>query len=379
MLVLSRKQNESITIRDNIVLTVVDIRGDKVRLGIQTPEGVETYRKEIYDALQKEKKEKEGEEKVDETQKADAPPEVRLIIDDVDNALISPSSTAISGGPAETGEHISDTGILLFDDEDDEDDEDTTDAIDLSEASAGSQEPSLAHHTPPEQPVRIEYPGGQQSPEEPLHYEPGVYACVSVDRSQFTKLTDHIDIRSWFPHDKMVHPHPVAPDEQEDDSVMLWLRDEDMNKENPTLTKYRMSGAPLSSVHVKVGDSQSEKESIDMRELGVWIHIDADGTAITIEKQYDSMNPPDYHYVPDGKWMGNLVLKHPDPNAVQRYIKRLRSQIADAIAKKVDAVEKKKVAQSAIEAESTRLSELNGQIEDTTHLIRQLLSFAEGD
>jgi carbon storage regulator len=51
MLVLSRKKNESIVIDDRIVLTVVEIRGDKVRLGIEAPRDVPVHRKEIYDAI----------------------------------------------------------------------------------------------------------------------------------------------------------------------------------------------------------------------------------------------------------------------------------------------------------------------------------------
>ena len=54
MLVLSRQRDESIIIGDNIVVTVVDVRGDKVRLGIEAPREVSVHRREIYEAIQRE-------------------------------------------------------------------------------------------------------------------------------------------------------------------------------------------------------------------------------------------------------------------------------------------------------------------------------------
>jgi carbon storage regulator len=51
MLVLSRKKNESIVIDDRIVITVVEVRGDKVRLGIEAPRDVSIHRQEVFDAL----------------------------------------------------------------------------------------------------------------------------------------------------------------------------------------------------------------------------------------------------------------------------------------------------------------------------------------
>jgi len=51
MLVLSRKTNESIVIGENIVVTVVDIRGDKIRLGIEAPKHVSVHRREVYERI----------------------------------------------------------------------------------------------------------------------------------------------------------------------------------------------------------------------------------------------------------------------------------------------------------------------------------------
>ena len=54
MLVLSRKKNESIVIDGNIVITVVAVRGDKVRLGSQAPREVTVHRREVHDAIRRE-------------------------------------------------------------------------------------------------------------------------------------------------------------------------------------------------------------------------------------------------------------------------------------------------------------------------------------
>ena len=51
MLVLSRKRNESIVIDENIVITVVEVRGDKVRLGIEAPQEIPIHRSEVHDAI----------------------------------------------------------------------------------------------------------------------------------------------------------------------------------------------------------------------------------------------------------------------------------------------------------------------------------------
>jgi carbon storage regulator len=53
MLVLSRKKNESIVIDDRIKIVVVEIRGDKVRLGVEAPKEVPVHRQEVYDAIKR--------------------------------------------------------------------------------------------------------------------------------------------------------------------------------------------------------------------------------------------------------------------------------------------------------------------------------------
>jgi carbon storage regulator len=53
MLVLSRQRDEVVKIGDDIEVTVIDIRGDKVRLGFTAPKGVSVHRQEVYDAIQK--------------------------------------------------------------------------------------------------------------------------------------------------------------------------------------------------------------------------------------------------------------------------------------------------------------------------------------
>lgn len=53
MLVLSRHRDEKIMIGDDVVITIVDIRGDKVRLGIEAPGNVAVHRQEVYEAIQR--------------------------------------------------------------------------------------------------------------------------------------------------------------------------------------------------------------------------------------------------------------------------------------------------------------------------------------
>ena len=57
MLVLSRQRDETIIIGDNIEITVVDIRGDKVRLGVSAPKEISVHRKEVYEAIRRENRE----------------------------------------------------------------------------------------------------------------------------------------------------------------------------------------------------------------------------------------------------------------------------------------------------------------------------------
>ena len=54
MLVLSRQRDESIIIGDDVVITIVDVRGDKVRLGIAAPTEIPVHRREVYEAIQRE-------------------------------------------------------------------------------------------------------------------------------------------------------------------------------------------------------------------------------------------------------------------------------------------------------------------------------------
>ncbi len=64
MIVLSRKAGEAIVIADEITVTVVEIRGDKVRIGVEAPKEVPVYRKEVFDAIKRN----------EESQQEDPPP-----------------------------------------------------------------------------------------------------------------------------------------------------------------------------------------------------------------------------------------------------------------------------------------------------------------
>jgi len=54
MLILSRKLNEKVVIGDGVVVSIIEIRGDQVKLGIDAPRTVKVYRQEVYDAIQEE-------------------------------------------------------------------------------------------------------------------------------------------------------------------------------------------------------------------------------------------------------------------------------------------------------------------------------------
>ena len=60
MLVLSRKKNESIVINNDIVIVVVEIRGDKVRLGVECPKEIPVHRREVYEAIKRAEAQNQG-------------------------------------------------------------------------------------------------------------------------------------------------------------------------------------------------------------------------------------------------------------------------------------------------------------------------------
>ncbi len=56
MLILSRKIDEKICIGENIVITLIDVHGDQVKIGVEAPKNVKVFRQEVYDAIQSENK-----------------------------------------------------------------------------------------------------------------------------------------------------------------------------------------------------------------------------------------------------------------------------------------------------------------------------------
>lgn len=73
MLVLSRQRDESIMIGDDVEIIIVDVRGDKVRLGITAPKSIPVHRREIYDAIQREKDGKKETDKEASTEQTQEP------------------------------------------------------------------------------------------------------------------------------------------------------------------------------------------------------------------------------------------------------------------------------------------------------------------
>ncbi len=71
MLVLSRQKDESIIIGDDVEITIVDVRGDKVRLGINAPRSISVHRKEIYEAIQREKAQAKSKEQAKSEEQSD--------------------------------------------------------------------------------------------------------------------------------------------------------------------------------------------------------------------------------------------------------------------------------------------------------------------
>ena len=65
MLALTRKKGESLVIDNNIEITVLEIRGDQIKIGIQAPKNVPIYRKEVYLQIQKENEEAIGVDNLD--------------------------------------------------------------------------------------------------------------------------------------------------------------------------------------------------------------------------------------------------------------------------------------------------------------------------
>lgn len=106
MLVLSRKRDEQIVIDGDIVITIVDVRGDKVRIGIQAPPHVPVHRAEVYQAL---KAAEEAGNKASTSQDSTAKSGVGEAAPSIDarpSAAVSPSNPTAGLGP-KTGASLS--------------------------------------------------------------------------------------------------------------------------------------------------------------------------------------------------------------------------------------------------------------------------------
>ena len=104
MLVLSRQRDETIMIGDDIEITIVDIRGDKVRLGISAPASVPVHRKEIYEAIKKENRDS-SQVRVEDLDKANRRPRRA-------NTPGNPGSDGGSGGPGGSGGSVGPGGAI---------------------------------------------------------------------------------------------------------------------------------------------------------------------------------------------------------------------------------------------------------------------------
>ena len=103
MLVLSRQRDETIMIGDEVEITVVDIRGDKVRLGITAPRHIQVHRKEVYDAIKRENQQAASltPQDVSPVVETDAPREAKPasgVIENKENSDIRPSKHARRSG-----------------------------------------------------------------------------------------------------------------------------------------------------------------------------------------------------------------------------------------------------------------------------------------
>jgi carbon storage regulator len=88
MLVLSRQRDEAIMIGDEVEITVVDIRGDKVRLGINAPRHIQVHRKEVYEAIKRE----------NEQAARLKPDDVAKVVENNNHATPEPKSKTTRGG-----------------------------------------------------------------------------------------------------------------------------------------------------------------------------------------------------------------------------------------------------------------------------------------
>lgn len=70
MLILSRKIDEKIKIGDNITITLIDVHGDQVKIGVEAPKNVKVFRQEVFDAIQSENKAAAVENKVSDEEKS---------------------------------------------------------------------------------------------------------------------------------------------------------------------------------------------------------------------------------------------------------------------------------------------------------------------